>query len=167
MPDFLFERYLRDEAVRYANRWALNRNPAYYNFDAIGGDCTNFASQCLHAGTGIMNYTRDTGWYYRSVNDRAPAWTSVIFLYKFLTGNEGAGPFGREVSIDEIQRGDLVQLAVDKPDFQHTPVITQISSPGINGILIAAHTYDSVGRPLSTYNFRKIRFIHIEGFRRN
>ena len=38
--------YNRTAAVDYARKWALKRNPAYYNFDSVGGDCTNFASQC-------------------------------------------------------------------------------------------------------------------------
>jgi hypothetical protein len=62
--------YSREKAVAYARKWAHERNPAYYNFDSLGGDCTNFCSQCLYAGCGIMNYTRDTGWYYTSLNNR-------------------------------------------------------------------------------------------------
>ena len=42
--------YDRSAAVTYAHRWAFGRNPRYYNFDELGGDCTNFASQCLYAG---------------------------------------------------------------------------------------------------------------------
>lgn len=29
--------YNREKAVEYAKKWALERNPAYYNFDGIGG----------------------------------------------------------------------------------------------------------------------------------
>ena len=36
--------YNRTAAVNYARKWALGRNPAYYDFEEIGGDCTNFAS---------------------------------------------------------------------------------------------------------------------------
>ena len=36
-----------EKELDYAQKWALSRNPAYYNFDDIGGDCTNFVSQCL------------------------------------------------------------------------------------------------------------------------
>ena len=43
--------YNREVAVAYARRWALGRNIAYYDFENIGGDCTNFASQCIYAGT--------------------------------------------------------------------------------------------------------------------
>ena len=41
--------YDRQAAVDYAHRWAYHRNPDFYNFDELGGDCTNFASQCLYA----------------------------------------------------------------------------------------------------------------------
>lgn len=46
--------YDRYSAVMYAHKWAYDRNPRYYNYDKIGGDCTNFASQCLLAGNGVM-----------------------------------------------------------------------------------------------------------------
>lgn len=64
--------YNRAAAVEYANRWAYFRNPEFYDFSAIGGDCTSFASQCLLAGGGVMNFTPTFGWYYIGVNDRAP-----------------------------------------------------------------------------------------------
>ena len=39
--------YDRAAAVRYAHIWAYGRNPRYYDYESIGGDCTNFASQCI------------------------------------------------------------------------------------------------------------------------
>lgn len=48
--------YDREKAVAYAHKWAYGRNPAYADFSAMGGDCTNFLSQCLHAG-GLPWYT--------------------------------------------------------------------------------------------------------------
>ncbi|WP_396327225.1 amidase domain-containing protein [Hydrogenoanaerobacterium sp.] len=159
--------YDRDKAVAYAHRWAYFRNPNYYNFQDIGGDCTNYASQCIFAGSGIMNYTPTFGWYYISISDRAPAWTGVQYLYNFLTTNEGVGPYAREVSMNEIQIGDVVQLAIDRNEFHHSPVVVSITddTPTLDNIHIAAHTNDCDCRPLSSYNFRKIRFIHIEGVR--
>ena len=76
--------YNRAAAVEYARRWAFGRNPAYYDFNNIGGDCTNFASQCIYAGAKIMNFTPTFGWYYKSLNDRTPSWTGVQYLYNFL-----------------------------------------------------------------------------------
>ena len=52
------------KAVAYARRWAFGRNPDYYDFSRLGGDCTNYASQVLFAGAGVMNFTPTYGWYY-------------------------------------------------------------------------------------------------------
>ena len=77
--------YDRAAAVRYARRWAYGRNPAFYDYEHIGGDCTNFASQCVYAGSGVMNYEKDFGWYYIDANNKAPAWTGVEYFYRFMT----------------------------------------------------------------------------------
>ena len=69
--------YNRLAAVQYAHKWAYGRNPAFYDYEQIGGDCTNFASQCVYAGSGIMNFEKDFGWYYIDPNNKAPAWTGV------------------------------------------------------------------------------------------
>lgn len=153
--------YDRAAAVAYARRWALSRNPAFYDFEELGGDCTNFASQCVYAGSGVMNYTPVLGWYYISPNDRTPSWSGVEYLYNFLVNNQSVGPFAREVSQSDVQPGDLVQLGRANGDFYHTPVILATSPT----ILVAAHTYDALDRPLYSYNFYTARFLHIEGVR--
>ena len=53
--------YNRTSAIIYAKKWSLSRNPRYYNFDDIGGDCTNFISQCLFAGSNKMNNNYEHG----------------------------------------------------------------------------------------------------------
>ncbi|MBR5540272.1 MAG: amidase domain-containing protein [Clostridia bacterium] len=153
--------YNRAAAVAYARQWAFARNPRYYNFDSVGGDCTNFASQCVFAGAGVMNTTPTMGWYYRSSSDRTPSWTGVEYLYRFLINNRSIGPYAREVGAGEVQVGDLVQLGRSDGSFYHTPVITATSP----AILVAAHTFDAFDRPLSTYSFDKVRFLHIDGVR--
>ena len=87
--------YDRRRAREYARRWAYGRNPLFYNFTGIGGDCTNFISQCILAGCCTMNCRETFGWYYNSSYDRTPSWTGVQYLYDFLTANEGSGPWGR------------------------------------------------------------------------
>ena len=99
--------YQRAKAVECAHRWAFGRNPLYGDFSRMGGDCTNFISQCIHAGGAAMNFTPVTGWYYRSLNDRAPAWTGVEELYRFLTSNRGKGPYAVKASAVEILPGDV------------------------------------------------------------
>ncbi len=164
MPEIAYD---REAAVAYAHRWAYFRNPAYYNFQNIGGDCTNFASQCIYAGSGVMNYTPVYGWYYRTANDRTASWTGVQFLYNFLTTNAGAGPYGYETSIRDMEPGDIVQIATIHEYFHHTPVIVFIDgTPSLDTIYIAAHTGDNDCRPLSSFQtMHKSRFIHIAGVR--
>ncbi len=159
--------YDRAKALAYARKWAFSRNPAYYNFNELGGDCTNYASQCLFAGVGIMNFTLDLGWYYRSLRDRAAAWTGVEYFYNFLIGNlvgigDGSGPFAEEVELNCLEIGDFVQFGRSTGDYYHTPVIV-----GFRGDmpLVAAHSYDVYARPLNTYAFDRIRGIHILGAR--
>ena len=76
--------YDRISAVRYAHIWAYGRNPAFYDYEKIGGDCTNFASQCALAASCVMNYTPNIGWYYPNDGDRSPSWTGVEYFYNFM-----------------------------------------------------------------------------------
>ena len=153
--------YNRAAAVAYARRWALGRNPEFYDFSKLGGDCTNFASQCIYEGSAVMNFTPVFGWYYLSVSDRTPSWTGVEYLYQFLINNESVGPFAREVSSREVMPGDIVQLGNSRGEFYHTPVIVETRPR----ILVAAHSNDALNRPLSTYSYERARFLHIEAVR--
>lgn len=154
--------YNRAHAVEYARQWAYKRNPAYYDFSAIGGDCTNFASQCLFAGSGQMNFTPVFGWFYRSANDRTASWTGVEYLYNFLIGNVSLGPFAQDVPVGDARLGDLVQLGNSDGDFYHTPVITGFAG-GMP--LVSAHSVDVYNRPLDTYTYARVRYLHIAGVR--
>ena len=156
--------YDRQKAVDYALRWAMGRNPAYYDFEKIGGDCTNFASQCIYAGSGVMNWTPVEGWYYSSASSRSASWTGVEFLYSFLIKNLGRGPYARTVEAEDIQPGDIVQLSFGSGEaFTHSPVVLSVR----NGeILVAAHTFDTVWRPLSNYTYDRVRYLHIEAVRK-
>lgn len=163
----IIKEYDRRAAVEYARKWAFKRNPDYYNFDKLGGDCTNFASQCVYAGSGVMNYTPTFGWYYISADKRTASWTGVEYFYNFLTGNkegigDGAGPFAEQTTADKIEVGDIIQLGRANGDFYHSPVVVGFSG---GQPLIAAHTFDAYGRPLNSYTFEKIRYIHILGVR--
>ena len=153
--------YDRGAAVDYARRWALSRNPAFYDFSDIGGDCTNFVSQCIYAGAGVMNYTKDTGWYYISSSDRTPSWTGVEYLYDFLINNNSVGPYAIEVPQNEADIGDVIQLGRADGDFYHSLLIVSTYPM----ILVASHSYDALDRPLYSYNYYAARFLHIEGVR--
>ncbi|MBQ9646925.1 MAG: amidase domain-containing protein [Oscillospiraceae bacterium] len=157
--------YDRAAAVRYAHEWAYGRNPRYYDYELIGGDCTNFASQCLYAGSRIMDYTPTYGWYYIDANRKAPAWTGVVYFYNYLTRERAAvGPAARDTSIFEMLPGDVVQLSFDGVRWAHSPVVVAVGEPrGLDNVLVAAHSYDADYRPLSAYEFASIRFLHVYG----
>ncbi len=151
--------YNRRKAVEYAKKWAYGRNPAYYDFTGIGGDCTNFISQCLYAGSGVMNYTPEVGWYYISPQDRAPAWTSVEFLYQFLITNREKAVFATEETSEAMELGDVIQLG-NNERYYHSLLVTGIE----NGeIYIAAHSFNAYMRPLSSYTAPRKRYLHIGG----
>lgn len=153
--------YDRAAAVSYARRWALSRNSAYYNFEKNGGDCTNFASQCIYAGARIMNFTPVTGWYYRSASNRTASWSGVEYLSRFLLSNKSVGPYAHEVSLSEAEPGDIVQLGTSEGDFYHTPIITAVKPV----IFVAAHSIDALDRPLHSYVYGVARVLHIDGVR--
>lgn len=157
--------YDRHAAVLYAHQWAFGRNPLFYDYEDIGGDCTNFASQCVYAGSGIMNYTPTYGWYYIDANRKAPAWTGVEFFYNFMTRKEPSpGPVAVDTGIEDMEPGDVIQLSFKGISYQHTPVIVAITGPKTpDHILVAAHSYDADYRPLSSYEYRSIRFLHFLG----
>lgn len=166
----LYKPYLRERAVEYARRYAFSRNPLFYNFTDIGGDCTNFVSQAILAGSCVMNGTPDFGWYYRSSFDRAPAWTGVEYFWDFMTmapdfvaAGADTGPFGVAVSMEELATGDVIQLANREGDFYHTLLVSGFDERGAP--LVAAHSIDAFDRPLSDYNYAKARFLHLLGVR--
>ena len=168
MPEL--QTYDRERAVAYARRWARDRNPLFYDFTGGGGNCTNFVSQCLLAGCCQMNFAGDFGWYYITAEDRAAAWTGVEFFRNFLVNNadndnpvgEGLGPFGSEVGPGDLELGDVIQLGREDGDFYHSLLVTGFSR---RGYLVSAQSNDALDRPLNSYDFRRIRYLHIDGYR--
>jgi hypothetical protein len=149
-------------AVNYAHQWAYSRNPAYYNFEQLGGDCTNFVSQCIFAGAKTMNYGKNP-WFYNSGNDKSPSWSGVPFLRDFLVGNSiGTGPYAEETDLSYIQPGDVIQMLFEGKTFQHSLFVVQTGAvPDAGNVLVATHTDDADYRPLAEYDYTRIRYLHI------
>ena len=154
--------YIRENAVAYARKFAFSQNPLFASFAGIGGNCTNFVSQAVYAGSCEMNYTPTFGWYFISLNERSPSWTGVQYFYDFITGNKGVGPFGREGTADEMEIGDVIQLGKTGEGYYHTLLVVGFDE---EDILVAAQTDDAYGRPLSTYTNDYTRYIKILGVR--
>lgn len=158
--------YSRSDAVAYALRWALARNPSYYDFADLGGDCTAFASQSVFAGCGVMNYTPTFGWYYISGNDKSPSWSGVEYFFDFMVNNKEVGPYGREAPLSELLPGDIIQLQNRNGRFYHSLVLTMIKTVrGKRTYYVCAHNNDAFQRKLDTYSYTGIRGIHILGAR--
>lgn len=164
---FIITDYNRDSAVRYAHQWAHARNPAYYNYERIGGDCTNFVSQCVFAGSRVMNYG-GTGWYYINGNKKSPSWTGVNFFRNFVVGNSGGpGPVAAEAGSGDMMPGDIIQLSFEGKTFQHSVIVVQTGDvPSDSNIFTASHTDDTDYKLLQSYNYARIRYLHILYVRR-
>ena len=154
--------YMRENAVAYARKYAFSQNSNFASFAGIGGNCTNFVSQCIYAGSCQMNYRPIFGWYYISLDDRSPSWTGVEYFYNFIIENADVGPFGRVVPLDEIEIGDVIQLAKNEGGYYHSLLVV-----GFDGedVLVAAQTDNAYARPLSTYEYDYSRYIKILGVR--
>ena len=159
--------YDRERALEYARRWALSRNPLFFDFTGRGGNCTNFISQSILAGSCVMDPTETFGWYYIDSSQRSPSWAGVQEFYDFITGSGDfpskftrVGPFGSEVSRERLEVGDVIQLANEDGTFYHTLFVCGFQN---GDILVCAHSDDALDRKLSTYNYAANRYIHIEG----
>ena len=152
--------YSRKAAVGYARKWALARNPLYFDFEKLGGDCTNFISQCLYAGIQEMNYGNSAGWFYLNSHSRSPSWTGVRFLFDFLVGNRSSGPRARVTDAAGLQPGDVAQLGDSVKGFHHSLLVVSIEE---SEIFVAAHSYDVWMQRLSSYGAERVRFLHIMG----
>lgn len=156
--------YNRKNAIEYALNWWNKRNPKFFNFDNLGGDCTNFISQCLFYGGIPMNNINKLGWYYSSLSNRSYSWTGVEEFFTFCINNKSpSGPKAKVVPISLVEVGDIVQLQQLKRDrFHHNMIITQIDGEAnLENIKICCHTNDAKNKPLKDYYYNKIRFLKI------
>ena len=158
----IIKEYNRERARAYAERWATDRNPLFANYENIGGNCTNFVSQCVYAGSCQMNFTPVLGWYFLSDEARTASWTGVEFFYNFIVSNNSLGPFGREILAYQAMLGDVIQLGRDGEGYYHSLLVVGFED---DTYLVAAQSNDAFMRRLDSYEYDYARFIHIDGVR--
>ncbi|EZH68039.1 hypothetical protein DH09_09000 [Bacillaceae bacterium JMAK1] len=98
--------YNRLKAVQYAERWWNEYNPDYPEFT---DNCTNFISQCLHAGGAPMHGlpVRDQGWWWRGEN-WSYSWAVAHSLRWYLSGST-KGLTAKEVErAEDLRPGDII-----------------------------------------------------------
>jgi len=109
-----FHAYDGNAAQSYAYKYVLSPNSSYVNFESMGGNCTNFTSQCLKAGGISFDKIGTYQWYYYSSTDRAPAWTSANYFRTYYKNNIGSSSIkGLKAATSDfasMRLGDLVQL---------------------------------------------------------
>ncbi|CAN7485286.1 amidase domain-containing protein [Rossellomorea sp. LjRoot5] len=133
-------RYDRLSAVQYAERWWNSYNPAFKKFE---NDCTNYISQCLHAGDAPMRGypTKGKGWWMRNQN-WSYSWTVANSLRWYIP-NSTIGLRGKLVDDPkELKLGDVICYDFEGDGrFDHTTIVTGNDAGGEP--LVNAHTFNS------------------------
>ncbi|MGQ9531396.1 MAG: amidase domain-containing protein [Desulfotomaculales bacterium] len=159
----------REGAVRYADRYAglawgagndHKYNPRYRDLTGIGGDCTNFVSQCLGDAEG-GRLPMDGAWYYR--RDRwggsgSRAWVQTEAFARWLldggrarlvargTFPELNGPNAKfpRGAVRELQKGDVIGYE-EKGRIEHFAIVVGTDTHGYP--VVNAHTVDRYHSP--------------------
>ena len=133
-------RYNRREAVRYAERWWNDYNPIYNKFT---DNCTNFISQCLHAGGAPMNRTgqKSKGWWTEGAS-WSLSWTVAHSLRWYLSGSTSGLRGEEKATAQELQPGDVICYDFTGDGrWQHTTMV--VAKDENNEPLVNAQTVNS------------------------
>lgn len=157
--------YDRWKAVQYAERYWKDYNPEY---KAFADDCTNFISQCLHAGGVPMwgQSNRSRGWWY-SGDNWSYSWSVAHALNLLLLSSKGGLKTTQVSSPEELMLGDIICYDFEGDGrINHNTIVT--AKDMYDMPLVNAHTYDSRMRYWSYEDSTKYtpqiqyRFYHIE-----
>ncbi len=132
--------YDRLAAVQYAERWWNSSNPEYKNFEV---NCTNFISQCFHAGGASMRGypNRSSGWWMQ-YNNWSYSWSVAHSMHIFLSNSKIGLRAEKVSSPEQLMPGDVICY-----DFQgdgrydHTTFV--VAKDEENMPLVNAQTYNS------------------------
>ena len=170
--------YDRQAAVAYAQQWWNTRNYTgnYLAYDDFGGNCQNFASQCIHAGGIDMDHTGvlDVQWkfYDENLNNKATArgrsysWTGVDMFYSYAVNNYTDGLVSlTDIEYDYAEKGDIIHVGAYY-QWRHALLVTDVlknADGSLQDIIVASNTADRWNYPLSAYIYTGARLIHILG----
>lgn len=135
--------YNRRAAVRYAELWWDQRNPVY---PQIENDCTNFVSQCLHAGTVAMwgRPVRSRGWWQERSN-WSFSWAVANSLRWYLSRSGNVIGATERERADQLVPGDVICYDFDGDGhWNHNTIVTSLDASGQP--LVNAHTYNTRNR---------------------
>lgn len=128
-PSFAYD---RQAAIKYAYQFWQTPNPAYCNYDGVGGDCTNFLSQCLNSGGWVMR----NDWKAQGAgccdniltcsiqNCYTCTWTVAHEFYQWVLASGRIEPVSYNLS--DLEIGDIIQQ--DYPSdghIDHSMIVTK------------------------------------------
>lgn len=133
--------YAKAKARDYAVQWALGRNPLFNDYSNVGGDCTNFTSQCLNAGgmTYTDSWAPDT-YQFINVNGQRDMLINTgraVGYYQAIPEY----PSGKDAS------GTVFQIT-DGSQWYHGMIITADGGSGYSSLRVSGHTADQLNVPI-------------------
>ncbi|MDG5788790.1 amidase domain-containing protein [Evansella sp. AB-P1] len=132
--------YDRLAVVRYAERWWNDYNPQYHQFE---NDCTNYISQCLHAGGAPMigQPNRSNGWWYVN-NNWSYSWSVAHALRWYFSSTERGLQATEVSSPEQLMKGDVICYDFNGDGrWQHTTIVVEKDEDRMP--LVNAHTTNS------------------------
>jgi len=135
----------------YARTYALTLNsPPWGNYESMGGDCTNFTSQCLYAAGVPFDNSGTYKWYWYSDNNRVPAWTGASQFKTYALNNNSSstsnyGLYAKASNWNNVYLCDIVQLG--SPPYHSMVISGVVESYGYKtDYLICQHSTGEAGR---------------------
>ena len=165
--------YDRNKAVAYADKYHHVRNPVWYNFTDEGGNCQNYASQCMLEGGIALDYFGEEQWkcyindpdYDPYINEdetpegRTRSWVNVGYFYNYAKYNEGKGLVAEaNANLYYAQPSDIIM--VGNGGLAHTVIVSKV----VDGhILVDSNSIDMKDYPIEAYTYTDIMLIKILG----
>ena len=178
---------LQSYAITYSSNSSgtSSYNPLFANYASSGGDCQNFASQCIWYGLGGTNdYSHIHGkskpmvtggnhqWYQSDISGDCSqqwSWTSCTAFGTYIQNSSGKeGPNGTIYDgIKDARVGDLIQFSKNNnSSYDHVYVVV-VAANGTQGsrtpsqLIVCAHTTNRLSCSLaevytSKYTWRTI-----------
>lgn len=162
----------RKKALNYAEKYcgaaslpgySYNYNSNYKNYNNLGGDCANFASQILYEGG---DFTKNTTWnYYRGAGSKSWVNAHSFNNYMVYSGRASLIAYGKYEKVlrqsYKLLPGDYI--AYEKKDrVVHISVVSGYDTKGYT--LVVSHNTDRYNVPWDLgWNNNKIKFrlIHV------
>lgn len=172
--------YDKSRAASYAKKYAgSNYNKRFASYKGHGGDCQNFASQCVWYGYGgtdtasainnklrpMVTGTSNRNWFATSgYMDCSISWIRCTAFKDYINnsygGNPGPAGWTHVGSVAFAEPGDVIQVNWTGGNQWHSYIVTAVT--GTSGartksnITVVAHTGDITPRLLSTANSESV-----------